>query len=928
MPLINSIANFRGANSIKSLPKQLFPSFIHRSFSKGAIFFLPHRSFAARTIAAILLCLFAAFWQAKDVCAATKVLKTLSPKFSGVEGPPHCLVPHNKLARPKIGLVLSGGGLRGVAQVGVLKVLEENNIPIDYIVGTSIGSIIGGLYASGYSPEEIWQITRSIRWNELLSDAPQRSAQFLGEKQKRGRAILQFRLQGFDISLPEAFTPGQTLLDILTDLVLNAPYHSLDFNQLPVPVRVVTTDILSGKKVVIDSGDLAEAMRASIAIPLLFSPVEKDTIILADGGLTDNIPVDEARNFGADIVIAVNTTSLLRNKDDMQAPWEIADQVTTIMQQRQNREQLAHANMVIGFEDLATSSTDNETIDQLYQEGQRRMRAKIDSLRQWLLPAPAPYDQNPSFWIDQVLIDPPGQKDWSDLIDTWANRKISESEIANSLHRAYSTGQLASANAEIVAEGPDTLLYYRFTANPVLEEISFFGNSVMPDSVLRLPFSSLLGKPINILDSKEAAKKIIKIYRSKGYSLAELASISFSEDRHKAEIHISEGKIASVQFSGNKRTKDFVIDREFNLQKDRLFQLDNAKQGVNNVFGTGLFSSVFLKTVPGPHGWNILLDLHEKPAMVLRWGAHYDRERKQRAFVEVADENILGTGNDLTLHGQYGNRDAVIAMDYRADRIFKTYLTGQLSIHHQNSKHFFYRGFNNVGEYGRRASGAVLSLGQQIARFGTLSAVMRIEQIAIRSISGFGYDPGMLTIHTLGLNSEIDTRDQVPFPRTGKFHKFYYEVSSGTFLGADISYFKVQNQLATYWTLKQRNTICPKLIWGTSDLTTPFSEYFRTGGEESFYGLREGELQGRHLLLFSLEYRYFLPKKRLFDIYLSLRYDVGAAWETAVDVQPVDFINGKGVALSFKSPLGPISFSYGAASNGKRRFYFTAGYDF
>ncbi len=876
----------------------------------------------------LMILLSAYIWLPKKVTAGGIILKTISPEFSGVERPPHCLIPHPKLARPKIGLVLSGGGLRGVAQIGVLKVLEENNVPVDYIVGTSIGSIIGGLYASGYSPDEIWQITRSIRWNELLSDAPQRSAQFLGEKQKRGRAILQFRLQGLNIALPEAFTPGQRLLDILTNLVLNAPYHSLDFDQLAVPLRIVTTDILSGKKVVLDKGDLAESMRASIAVPLLFSPVEKDSLILADGGLTDNIPVEVAKDFGADIILAVNTTSLLRGKDDMVAPWQIADQVTTIMQQRHNREQLELADMVIGFEDLTMSSMDDETIDQLYLEGQIRMRTKIDSLRRLLTPSLALHNSDPIWWVDQVVIDAPSGMSFADLVDTWGKRNISEGEISNTLYRAYSTGGLADAKAEVMVNDPDTLLCYRFIANPILKEVSFFGNSVLPDSVLRSSFSALLDKPINIRESKEAVRKVIKLYRAKGYSLAEVSSISYSEQLHMAKVYISEGKIASVHFSGNERTKDFVIDREFNLQKDRLFQLDNAKQGVNNVFGTGLFSSVFLKTAPGSEGWNIVLDLHENPATVLRLGAHYDRERKQRAFVEVADENILGTGNDLTLHAQYGNRDAVAAMDFRADRIFKTYLTAQARIHHQNSKHFFYHGFNRVGEYERRASGAVFSLGQQIARFGTLSGVMRVEQIAIRSISGFGYDPGLLNIRTIGLNSEIDTRDQVPFPRTGKFHKFYYEVSSGTFLGADISYFKVQNQLATYWTLRQRNTFCPKLIWGTSDLTTPFSEYFRLGGEESFYGLREGELQGRHMLLFSLEYRYFLPKKFLFDIYLSLRYDVGAAWETAVDLNPVDFINGRGVALSFKSPLGPLSLSYGAASNGKRRVYFTAGYDF
>lgn len=856
------------------------------------------------------------------------IKKTFTLEFDGLKSPRHCLISHPKLARPKIGLVLSGGGLRGLAQIGILKVLEENNIPLDYIVGTSIGSVIGGLYASGYSPDEIWQITRSIKWAELLNDAPQRSAQFLGEKQKRNRAILQFRLQGLHFYLPESFTPGQSLMDILTNLTLNAPYHSLEFDHLRVPLRIITTDILSGKKVVLKNGDLAEAMRASIAIPLLFSPIEKDSAWLADGGLTDNIPVEEAKALGADFVLVANTTSLLRSKDDLQAPWEVADQVTTIMQQRRNQEQLALADLVIGFEDVSFSSTDAAQLDWLFEEGQKRALDKIERIQSLTSAVAAPPDHPVSYWIDRVLINASKDVDFSKLIDTWASRRVSELEIMSSLKRAYSIGSLCAVQAEIISDNSDTLLTYNLTPNPPLNSISFKGNTLFADSLLQAFFSPMLGKSINCKEAETAIENIIKLYRSSGYSLAEIAGVRYSEMNRSAEIELSEGNIASITFKGNERTRNFVIERDFGLKKGGHFQFDNASQAVKNVFGTGLFSSVFLTTVPGPEGWHIILDLHEKPSTVLRLGARYDQERKARSFIEASDENVFGSGNDITLHTQYGIRDAAAILDIRADRIFKTYLTSQMSLHLQNSKYFYYSMLKGLGEYERRANGAVFRLGQQIARFGTVSAVMRIEKINIRSISGSGYDPGSLKVRTLGFNSEVDTRDQVPFPRSGKFYKFFYEVSSGNFLAADISYFKVQSQLATYLTFLSRNTFCPRLIWGTSDMTTPFSEQFRIGGEQSFYGLREGELQGRHMMLFNFEYRYFLPAKWPFDFYLSLRYDFGAVWQTVVDVKPEDFINGKGISLAFKSPLGPVSFSYGASVNGRRRFYLSAGYDF
>jgi len=225
---------------------------------------------------------------------------TIFLKYDYVEKPPICLIPHKKLKRPKIGLALSGGGLRCIAQIGALQALKEKHIPIDFIVGTSMGSIIGGLYSAGYEPDQIWEITKTIDWKKIIFDRPQRSSQFLGEKQEGDRHIIQFRLSSFSVDIPQAVTPGHQLTRILTDLTMKAPYRSLDFDKLRTPLRIITTDLLTGKKVVIKFGELAEAMRASIAIPLLFTPVSRDRMLLSDGGILDNIPVEETRQFGAD----------------------------------------------------------------------------------------------------------------------------------------------------------------------------------------------------------------------------------------------------------------------------------------------------------------------------------------------------------------------------------------------------------------------------------------------------------------------------------------------------------------------------------------------------------------------------------------------------------------------------------------------------
>ncbi len=842
---------------------------------------------------------------------------------------PFSLIPEKQIRRPKLGLALSGGGVRGIAMVGALKALEENRVPIDYITGTSIGAIIGGLYASGYSPDEIWSSIQKLNINELLKDTPSRATLFLAEKQKRSRAFLQARIEDFKFSLPEGVTPGQTLTEKLTDLLLDAPLHSHDFSRLRVPLKIIATDLLSGQKIVLEKGHLIEAMRGSIAIPLLLFPVEYDGYLLVDGGLKDNIPVDETRAFGADIVFAINCTANLRDRENMRAPWEMADQVTTIMQQDHNFRQLQRADLSISFSDFSATSTRIDEIQTLYEEGRKRTHAIIPALRKKSQEfQQIKFASTPRYTISKIMSQPATEIALENIINLSTPQILCEHDIQEQMSILWDTGYFKDVRASVQIIDRDTTLVYTLTPNPRLTGVLFYGNTVLPDSFLVKPFSPLLGQLINRHISKIAFQNIIKTYRDFGYSLAEIHRAVYNEQTGNAHIYINEGVITSVRFEGQQRTKQFVLDREFTLKKGSLFRRDIATTAINNLFGTGLFDAVTLLPQPGENGWDISVRLKEKKHMVTRFGAHFSDERRGKAFIEIADENLFGTANDLTLHGQYGQRDHKIALQLNANRIFKTYLTSQFTLKQEVNKIFYYENFAGLGEYERRTSGLNMNLGTQIARLGTLSGQMRLEKIHIQSISGSGYDPGDLLINTLGLHSVIDTRDRVPFPTRGKFHTFSYEVSSGKFLGADISYFKVQNQLTAFYPWMRRSTISPRLYWGTSDLTTPFSEQYRIGGINTFYGLRDGEWQGRNLILGSLEYMYNIPWKSYLQFYLSVRVDFGSVWKNSVEVKAEDFISGKGAALALSTPLGPISFAYGRASNGNDRIYFNAGFDF
>jgi len=206
----------------------------------------------------------------------------------------------------KVGLALSGGGARGASHVGVLKVLEREHIPIDYIAGTSFGALVGGFYALGYSAAEIEQIFFGQDWNEIFSDAPERRLEPLFER-KNARYQVNLSFRGWIPDLPTGLWEGQRLRETLNELttkqMLAAQY---DFDKLPIPFRAVATNLIDGKAYIFQRGRMSEALRASIAIPMLFTPVEKDGMLLADGGLLNNLPTNIVRNMGADIVIAVN----------------------------------------------------------------------------------------------------------------------------------------------------------------------------------------------------------------------------------------------------------------------------------------------------------------------------------------------------------------------------------------------------------------------------------------------------------------------------------------------------------------------------------------------------------------------------------------------------------------------------------------------
>ncbi|WP_256384849.1 patatin-like phospholipase family protein [Photobacterium toruni] len=235
--------------------------------------------------------------------------------------------------RPKIGLVLSGGGAKGAAHIGVLEVLEENRIPVDIVTGTSMGAYVGGMYAMGLSAQEVKQRTFNINWNTGYIDRASRNDLSLRRKNQNDTYQLHTDL-GLDIngefkSRPGAFQ-GQGLAVLLRQLTDNLPALKT-FDRLAIPYRSVATDITKVTPVVIDSGHLATAMQASMTVPGALKPVHLDNKLLVDGGVVNNMPVDIAKQLGANVIIAVDLRDSLMPKKDLDSALNIVSQLTTFM---------------------------------------------------------------------------------------------------------------------------------------------------------------------------------------------------------------------------------------------------------------------------------------------------------------------------------------------------------------------------------------------------------------------------------------------------------------------------------------------------------------------------------------------------------------------------------------------------------------------
>jgi NTE family protein len=287
---------------------------------------------------------------------------------------------------PKIGITLSGGGAKGIAHIGALQVFEEAGIKPDFISGNSMGSVVGGLYAAGYSADQLAEIAHTVDWNSAFSDQLKRYELPIEERQSADRYLLQFAIEEGKVTLPKGVVIGQNIGLLLSKLTW--PVQGIhNFDSLPIPFRAVAGDLETGEAVTLRQGTLSDAIRASMSIPSIFEPVEIDGRVLVDGLIIRNLPVSDCRDMGAEFVIAVDVGVALYKIDELDSAVKIMEQTSSYHGAGPYKEQIALADIYIKPDMTSLTTASFGAVDTLIARGRRAALAALPEIKKLLPPA-------------------------------------------------------------------------------------------------------------------------------------------------------------------------------------------------------------------------------------------------------------------------------------------------------------------------------------------------------------------------------------------------------------------------------------------------------------------------------------------------------------------------------------------------------------
>ena len=782
------------------------------------------------------------------------------------------------LDRPKIGLVLSGGGAKGFAHIGVLKMLDSLEIPVDYIAGTSMGGIIGALYAIGYRGEEIEDLVIRTDWQEIFTDQPPRELLPYFQKLQTGRYQLEFGLENWRLKPPSGLIFGQKISLLFSSLTF--PYERVsNFDELPIPFRCVAVDLKTGNQVILDKGSLAKAMRSTMAIPTAFSPVAWGDSLLVDGGILNNLPVDVVKDMGADIIIAVDVANIEANDASFDNILKVLDRSISLLGVDRWRENRKRADIFIApdLEGYGLADFTNGKI--------------MGILRQGGLAAQA------------------NEKRLLDLKQRFALARVSNpTHLMKSLH----------------------------------DNVRIHGIQITGQKSLQFhDIYQRLGCEPNTLFNPRAIDARLTNMRLSGYvQNITYETIPVSDDYVRLVFHVEERdkpQIQGIRIYGNRTLPFGFIYRLLGINPGDFLNTNDLNRRIMTLYGLGYFESIRYDLEPvSSHRVRLKLHVKEKPLRRWRFGVRYDNHHKIVGSVMSQANNIPFAGMRLESEFQFMGLIQAFHRGYYPSRSLAFPLYPFYAISYKDIPVSIYGPEGNrIAEYKDRSVYTALGVGFLLRRSFSLEMSYAYESIFVEPRIAMN-DPVMFPefdydLYRVDVRMRLDHLDDVFVPRYGTLMFANYE---GSFekIGSEDPYQLFESSLNVYQTYKKNHTIrlTGYFADGTEDL--PIYKYPNQGHPDRFIGMGYDQLTGNSFSFVRLEYRYewnpFVYLKLMANRTLHFDYRIDG------DVYGRDNLWGAGAGLMIATPAGPFDMVVSAGSKStdmggvKARYYVTFGAKF
>ncbi|MCE5251227.1 patatin-like phospholipase family protein [bacterium] len=841
--------------------------------------------------------------------------------------------------RPVIGLALSGGGARGIAHLGVIEVLNNMGIRVERIAGTSMGSLVGGLYAAGYSTEYLINRFENTDWSTAMSSSPRRRSAYISSKEMYDWPLFELRFEGLNAKIPSSLSSGQHYATTLAWFCLGPTYECRkNFDQLPIPFRSVATNLNTGTKEVLAEGNLARAIQASSTVPLLFTPVEWGNKLLVDGGLVDNLPVQVVRDMGSDFIIASVVEESMHAIGELDNAFNVADQVTSIPMRNMTRYSKNFADFVISPDVDEFSSTDFGSIHEMVEKGRQAALQAVPALMDSLELKSSACRKTV---VDSITV-APGEDE--SFVRTTLSSFVTAGEttffwqIAAGLESLWQSGRYCSVSADLdTAEGTLALTLIPVPATVVLVIQGRNQDEIINKSVT-LPTET--DRPLLMQEVIEKVDSEIRLIRSEGLSFTHVTGTEINQPPGTLTVTAAVPQLTDIVLDSNIKTRNTTILRELELKPGDPFNLSMVMSSLENLYGTNFFEWIYPDVEYYEDGVRLYIHMKEKNWTVTRLGLNYDEMYHTEGKITFSRENILGFGNQLAGTFQIGGRKRLLMLESRNDRIYSTLLTYEIKFYKNFRLRPLYADHSFKSDYKDDRYGAIFSIGQQMDKLGNAVIQLKTETLWLKTDPSSSLKGEKKELRSFVLRSLIDSYDQYPFPRRGKLNLIYIETTE-EIIGGTEQFVKLYWGGSMVQTYNRRHTFSGSFFLGSADPSLPEIESFTLGGHPSrlncydhestgshfyadFPGLADEEKYGNRLAVAKAAYRLFVPKY----FYLDLSYSFGNVWQKGEHITKETFLQAYGIMGSFATPGGPISLGWGITSEGDDRLYMSAGWEF